>query len=429
MDKVLKITLWGKDVGAIVWDNERNTAVLEFFDSFANNRLDIAPLTMPLEDLQRGERIFSFPALSTKTFQGLPGLIADSLPDDYGNTVIDEWFSSKNISPQITPIDRLMYMGKRAMGALEYEPVITEPLLNESTALEIKELATIAESVLNEREKFQARLSENKKELVDILKVGTSAGGAKPKAIIAYNENTNEVRSGQVKAPKGFSYWLLKFDGLEAGKIKENPAGIGRIEYAYHKMALDCGIQMTECRLWHEGNKAHFMTKRFDRNDQGEKTHTQTLCAMAHYDRDKRYSYEQVFEVMRKLYLSYPEMEQMFRRMVFNVITRNHDDHTKNHAFMMDKQGHWALAPAYDLCYSYSPSGTWTRLHQLSLNGKREKFTHSDLLSTAKKADIRNPKQIIEQISGVVSTWKQYASAFEVPDRYIRQIAENLILF
>jgi len=429
MDKVLKITLWGKDVGAIVWDNERNTAVLEFFDSFANNRLDIAPLTMPLEDLQRGERIFSFPTLNTKTFRGLPGLIADSLPDDYGNTVIDEWFSSKNISPQITPIDRLMYMGKRAMGALEYEPVITEPLLNESTALEIKELATIAESVLNEREKFQARLSENKKELVDILKVGTSAGGAKPKAIIAYNENTNEVRSGQVKAPKGFSYWLLKFDGLEAGKIKENPAGIGRIEYAYHKMALDCGIQMTECRLWHEGNKAHFMTKRFDRNDQGEKTHTQTLCAMAHYDRDKRYSYEQVFEVMRKLYLSYPEMEQMFRRMVFNVITRNHDDHTKNHAFMMDKQGHWALAPAYDLCYSYSPSGTWTRLHQLSLNGKREKFTHSDLLSTAKKADIRNPKQIIEQISGVVSTWKQYASAFEVPDRYIRQIAENLILF
>jgi len=429
MDKVLKITLWGKDVGAIVWDNERNTAVLEFFDSFANNRLDIAPLTMPLEDLQRGERIFSFPTLNTKTFRGLPGLIADSLPDDYGNTVIDEWFSSKNISAQITPIDRLMYMGKRAMGALEYEPVITEPLLNESTALEIKELATIAESVLNEREKFQARLSENKKELVDILKVGTSAGGAKPKAIIAYNENTNEVRSGQVKAPKGFSYWLLKFDGLEAGKIKENPAGIGRIEYAYHKMALDCGIQMTECRLWHEGNKAHFMTKRFDRNDKGEKTHTQTLCAMAHYDRDKRYSYEQVFEVMRKLYLSYPEMEQMFRRMVFNVITRNHDDHTKNHAFMMDKQGHWALAPAYDLCYSYSPSGTWTRLHQLSLNGKREKFTHSDLLSTAKKADIRNPKQIIEQISGVVSTWKQYASAFEVPDRYIRQIAENLILF
>ena len=429
MDKVLKIALWGKDVGAIVWDNERNTAVLEFFDSFANNRLDIAPLTMPLEDLQRGERIFSFPTLNTKTFRGLPGLIADSLPDDYGNTVIDEWFSSKNISAQITPIDRLMYMGKRAMGALEYEPVITEPLLNESTALEIKELATIAESVLNEREKFQARLSENKKELVDILKVGTSAGGAKPKAIIAYNENTNEVRSGQVKAPKGFSYWLLKFDGLEAGKIKENPAGIGRIEYAYHKMALDCGIQMTECRLWHEGNKAHFMTKRFDRNDQGEKTHTQTLCAMAHYDRDKRYSYEQVFEVMRKLYLSYPEMEQMFRRMVFNVITRNHDDHTKNHAFMMDKQGHWALAPAYDLCYSYSPSGTWTRLHQLSLNGKREKFTHSDLLSTAKKADIRNPKQIIEQISGVVSTWKQYASAFEVPDRYIRQIAENLILF
>ena len=426
---VIKVTLWGEEVAAVVWDGGRDVAVLEFFDSFIQSKYDLAPLTMPIEDLQRGERIFSFPALSGKTFQGLPGLIADSLPDDYGNSVIDEWFSKKGLAMNITPVDRLMYIGKRGMGALEYEPVMAEPLLNESTTIEIAELAAIAGNILNEREKFKANLSENKRELIEVLKVGTSAGGAKPKAIIAYNEATNELRSGQVKAPAGFSYWLLKFDGVEGGKIKDNPAGIGRIEYAYHKMAVDCGIRMTECRLWNEGQRAHFMTKRFDRNEEGEKIHIQTLCGIAHYDRDKRYSYEQVFQVMRKLYLPYPEMEQMYRRMIFNVMARNHDDHTKNHSFVMDKEGNWSLSPAYDLCYSYSPSGTWTRLHQLSVNGKRDEFTYNDLLEVAGKADIRNPREIVEQISEVIVRWKQYAIATEVPDNYTRQISENLILF
>lgn len=429
MDRVIKVTLWGEEVAAVVWDGGRDVAVLEFFDSFIQSKYDLAPLTMPIEDLQRGERIFSFPALSGKTFQGLPGLIADSLPDDYGNSVIDEWFSKKGLAMNITPVDRLMYIGNRGMGALEYEPVMAEPLLNESTTIEIAELAAIAGNILNEREKFKANLSENKRELIEVLKVGTSAGGAKPKAIIAYNEATNELRSGQVKAPAGFSYWLLKFDGVEGGKIKDNPAGIGRIEYAYHKMAVDCGIRMSECRLWNEGQRAHFMTKRFDRNEEGEKIHIQTLCGIAHYDRDKRYSYEQVFQVMRKLYLPYPEMEQMYRRMIFNVMARNHDDHTKNHSFVMDKEGNWSLSPAYDLCYSYSPSGTWTRLHQLSVNGKRDEFTYNDLLEVAGKADIRNPREIVEQISEVIVRWKQYAIATEVPDNYTRQISENLILF
>ena len=429
MDRVIKVTLWGEEVAAVVWDGGRDVAVLEFFDSFIQSKYDLAPLTMPIEDLQRGERIFSFPALSGKTFQGLPGLIADSLPDDYGNSVIDEWFSKKGLAMNITPVDRLMYIGNRGMGALEYEPVMAEPLLNESTTIEIAELAAIAGNILNEREKFKANLSENKRELIEVLKVGTSAGGAKPKAIIAYNEATNELRSGQVKAPAGFSYWLLKFDGVEGGKIKDNPAGIGRIEYAYHKMAVDCGIRMTECRLWNEGQRAHFMTKRFDRNEEGEKIHIQTLCGIAHYDRDKRYSYEQVFQVMRKLYLPYPEMEQMYRRMIFNVLARKNDDHTKNHSFVMDKEGNWSLSPAYDLCYSYSPSGTWTRLHQLSVNGKRDEFTYNDLLEVAGKADIRNPREIVEQISEVIVRWKQYAIATEVPDNYTRQISENLILF
>ena len=262
-----------------------------------------------------------------------------------------------------------------------------------------------------------------------MLKVGTSAGGAKPKAIVAYNEITKEFCSGQVQAPEGFGYWLLKFDGMEGGKIKDNPAGIGRIEYAYHKMAVDCGITMTECQLWEEDEKAHFMTKRFDRGEHGEKLHIQTLCAMAHYDRDKRYSYEQLFEVMRKLYLPYRDMENMYRRMVFNVMARNQDDHTKNHSFVMDKSGHWSLAPAYDLCYSYSPSGKWTHLHQLSLNAKRDSFVLEDLLETARKANIRNPKVIIDQVSDVVSNWQQYADSAGVPENYIGQIRDNLILF
>jgi len=429
MDTVLKVTLWDKDVAALAWDEDREVGVLEFFDSFVSEGYDIAPLIMPMDDLRRGERIFSFPALSAKTFQGLPGLLADSLPDDYGNSVIDEWFSQKSISVQLSALDRLMYIGKRGMGALEYKPVIAEPILNESSKLEIAELVEMADSILNEREKFRADLGDNKKALIDVLKVGTSAGGAKPKAIIAYNESTKEVCSGQVQAPEGFGYWLLKFDGIEGGKIKDNPAGIGRIEYAYHKMAMDCGIRMTECRLWDEGEKAHFMTKRFDRSERGKKLHVQTLCALAHYDRDKRYSYEQLFEVMRKLYLPYPEMEQMYRRMVFNVMARNQDDHTKNHSFIMDKTGHWFLAPAYDLCYSYSPSGKWTRLHQLSLNAKRDNFTLNDLLETARKADIRNPRGIIDQVSLMVSEWKRYAGAVEVPENYIDQISHNLLLF
>lgn len=428
MNSVIKLTLWGKEVAAVTWNAGKEIGVIEFFASFVNDGLDIAPLLMPLNDRQRGERIFSFPALRAKTFKGLPGLIADSLPDDYGNSVIDEWFASRQLSLQVTPLDRLCYIGKRGMGALEYVPANYDRSLDESSPLVISELVSLANRVLNQRDQFQADLRENTSTLIDILKVGTSAGGAKPKAIIAFNETTNEVRSGQVKAPEGFTYWLLKFDGVEGGKIKDNPAGIGSIEYAYYKMAVDCGIIMTECRLWHENNHAHFMTKRFDRTDNGEKLHTQTLCAMAHFDRDERYAYEQLFQTMRRLYLSYPEMEQMYRRMVFNVVSRNHDDHTKNHAFLMDKSGKWSLAPAYDLCYTYAPSGKWTNQHQLSLNGKRDNFTLDDLLSTGQKLDIKNPMIIIEQITSVVSQWEMYAKNAEVKREHSKQVQDNLRL-
>jgi serine/threonine-protein kinase HipA len=426
MNSVLKVKLWGKEVAAVAWDSEREIGVLEFFDSFVKEDLDIAPLTMPLNDLRRGERIFSFPVLRGKTFKGLPGLISDSLPDDYGNMVIDEWFANKGLTVDINPLDRLCYIGKRGMGALEFEPANYDKSLDESSHIEIGELVALADEVLNRRESFQDNLLKNKKSVRDILKVGTSAGGAKPKAIIALNDKTKEVRSGQVKAPEGFSYWLLKFDGMEGGKIKDNPKGIGRIEYAYHKMAVDCGIEMSECRLLHEGKNAHFMTKRFDRSENGDKLHIQTLCGISHFDRDERHSYEQLFNTMRNLFLPYPQMEQMFRRMVFNVAARNHDDHTKNHSFIMDNVGSWSLAPAYDLCYAYSPSGKWTNLHQLSLNGKRDNFTLSDIMEVAVKADIKNSKSIIDQVTQVVSKWNNYAREAEVNEEFIKQIDANL---
>lgn len=426
MNIPVKISLWEKEVAVIVWDSKKEYAVIEFLESFVRDKIDLAPLTMPYADLVRGERIFSFPTLSSKTFKGLPGLIADSLPDDYGNSVIDAWFASHGMPVSITPLDRLCYIGKRGMGALEYEPTIADNVLNESSRLEIPALVALADEVLNKRRVFHANLERNEKEIIDVLKVGTSAGGAKPKAIIAFNKKTKEVRSGQVKAPEGFTYWILKFDGMEGGMIKDNPIGIGRIEYAYHKMAVDCGIQMTECQLLHENDKAHFMTKRFDRSNNGDKFHTQTFCAMAHYDRDDRYSYEQLFRIMRQLHLPYSDMEQMYRRMVFNVIAFNHDDHTKNHSFIMNREGEWSLAPAYDLCYSYSPSGKWTNQHQLSLNGKRDNFTQDDLITVGKKMDIRNVTDIIEHITDVVSQWTTYAKMADVNKDHSKQIEDTL---
>ncbi len=426
MQTIVNIKLWGQNVAAIAWDKIREIGVLEFYDSFPKTNWNIAPLTMPLEDIRRGERIFSFSNLKSKTFKGLPGLIADALPDDYGNSVIDEWFFMKGKTVEITPIDRLCYIGKRGMGALEFEPANDDVLLNESSDIDIQELVALSQQILDKRSTFSTTLDNKKDPLIDILRVGTSAGGAKPKAIIAYHAKTKEVRSGQVKAPEGFGYWIIKFDGVEGGAIKDNPLGIGRIEYTYYQMALDCGIDMMPSRLLEDGEKAHFMTRRFDRTDNGEKIMMQTLCGIAHYDRDERYGYEQLFSVMRRLKLDYPDFEQQYRRMVFNVIARNHDDHTKNHSFIMDKDGTWKLAPAYDLCYTYSPSGQWTNKHQMSVNGKRDDFSIQDLVKVGEDQGIHNPKYIVENIISAVSNWPTYASANDVNPAFKMQIGEHL---
>lgn len=428
---IVEVSLLDDKVGALSW-SPNGYGVFEYYPKFVDKGLELAPLVMPLAT-SKG-RIYSFPTNSGHCFLGLPGLISDALPDKYGTEKIDAYLMARGIPMQeITPLDRLCYVGKRAMGALEFEPADKTIGLDESSILDIEALADVAQEVFARRDSFRSLLEQKDKRIIDILKVGTSAGGAKPKAIIAYNEATGEVRSGQVKAPTAdYGYWILKFDGVgfqEHSEIHQDPRGIGQIEYAYYLMARDCGIQMNECRLLAEGDSHHFMTRRFDRTAQGDKIHMQTLAAIAHFDRDRRHTYEQLFEVIRRLGLSYKENEQMYRRMVFNVLSRNHDDHTKNHSFLMSQEGKWSLSPAYDLCYSYNPNGRFTRCHQMYLNGKNTGHTQADLLEVGRKVGIMRPALILEEIQEVVSNWKKYAHEAGVRDKFIREIESNLILF
>lgn len=427
---IVDVKLWGKNVGSLYWEKETGAAVFDYERKFVRSGLDISPIVMSLNEYS--DEPYQFLGNRNNCFKGLPGLFADSLPDAFGNQIINEWFASRGASgKEVTPMDRLCYVGKRAMGALEFEPSQEIEGFEESSIIHVQQLTTLAKSVFIDREAFHAQLNQADKKILVILKVGTSAGGAKPKAIIAYNDATGEVRSGQVQAPEGFGYWLLKFDGgtySEHSEITDNPQGIGNIEYAYYLMAKDCGIDMMECRLLSEGDSSHFMTKRFDRTETGEKIHVQTLAGIAHYDRDQRHSYEEAFRVMRKMRLSYPEQEQLYRRMVFNVMSRNHDDHTKNFSFLMDKKGYWTLAPAYDLCYSYTPNGKWTNRHQLSLNSKQDNFTYGDLVTVGENMGIRNSKHIIEQIREIVSHWNDYAKEGGVTKGHSQIINDNLLL-
>lgn len=422
---VVEVLMWGKPIGLLSWNNELDIAVFEYNTTFSGSGIEVSPIMMPLSQ----DRKYYFTTNKGNCFKGLPGLIADSLPDDFGSRLIDEWFAVHNENGHPTPLDRLCYVGKRGMGALEFKPSTKIDENTISDKLYISELTELARQVLNDREGFQTKIKEADTGVRELLKIGTSAGGAKPKAIIAYNEKTGDIRSGQVDTLEGYGYWLVKFDGVaEKQKIRENPKGIGAIEYAYYLMALDCDISMSESRLMNDGEYRHFMTRRFDRSETGEKLHTQTLAALAHFDRDLPHSYEEAFSVMRLMGLSIKEQKEFYTRMVFNVIARNNDDHTKNHSFIMNKSGEWRLAPAYDLCYNYSASSRWISMHQLSLNGKREGFTVEDLLSVGIKMEIPEPQRIIEKVNDVVAGWDDYAKKADVPAKYIETIKKNLWL-
>ncbi|MBA3582208.1 MAG: type II toxin-antitoxin system HipA family toxin [Gammaproteobacteria bacterium] len=412
MNTVAEVKLWGRTIGAIALNDDSDIASFEYDRAFAQSDIQIAPLTMPLSN-----RVYRFPELARNTFYGLPGLLADSLPDKFGNALINAWLATQGRrADSFNAIERLCYTGDRGMGALEYAPA-TGPTANSVQQLQVDQLVQLASDILSQRDTLHAELNEQHSSaaLKHIFQVGTSAGGARAKAVIAWNPATNEVRSGQIEAGNGFQHWLLKFDGVSNNKDKEleDPKGYGLIEYAYYKMALDAGITMNECRLLTEHNRHHFMTKRFDRLDNGAKLHMQSLCALAHYDFNMAgaYSYEQAFMVMRQLRLPMQDIEQLFRRMTFNIIARNQDDHVKNIAFLMDKQGTWRLSPAFDITYAYQPNGLWTSQHQMMLNGKRDGFTFEDFKSCAKTVGLKKGRaeSIIKEVIEVVKHWTDYA--------------------
>ncbi|HOW51307.1 MAG TPA: type II toxin-antitoxin system HipA family toxin [bacterium] len=422
--QVAKVTLWDTIVGAVAWNDLKGCAEFEYDPRFLDKGWNIAPLLMPTTGAQG--KIFSFPALNRETYRGLPGLLADSLPDRFGNAVLHAWLAREGRDPlSISPIERLCYTGKRGMGALEYEPAL-ERQLTGSTAVEVEHLAELARAVLDERKRFESDLSG--KGLHEILRVGTSAGGARAKAVIAFNPATGKVRSGQIEGLSGFEYWLIKFDGV-SGPGLADPRGFGKIEYAYHLMAKQCGIEMMPCRLHHENGRAHFMTKRFDRIG-SQKLHLQTLCAVAHFDYNDPtlYSYEQAFQTMRSLALPYTDAEQLYRRMVFNVVARNQDDHTKNFSFLMDTAGRWRLAPAYDITYAVDPANRWLAAHQLSVNGKRADINRQDLLTVAHNMNIKKPGDIIDEVVDAVASWSEFAKEATVSRSRSAAIAKTHLL-
>ncbi|MBG0758390.1 toxin HipA [Vibrio cidicii] len=438
--EVITITYQGDLVGAVSFDTEKGLGSFEYDPSFVKKGVELSPIKMPLSN-----RIYRFPELDFNTFKGLPGLIADSLPDDFGNAVLNAWVASQGRSPSdITPLQRLQYTGKRGMGALEYAPATKLQSLNASQQVEIQSLVSIAQEILDSRGNFEVELKQNgqddREAMMSLLSVGMSAGGARPKAVLAFNEDFTQVRSGQTKVPSGFTHYLMKFDGVsEHNKNQEtfgDPLGYGAMEFVYHLMANKCGVDMMPCRLLHEGNRRHFITQRFDRI-KNSKVHVQTLNGLAHIDYKKpgSFSYAELFGIARQLKLSAVEAEQLFKRMTFNIIARNHDDHSKNFAYMLKqdrlKKDKWSLAPAYDLAYSYKPGSKWVNSHWMSLNGKRDNFTRSDFYSLEKLSPIFNKRKIDDIIDSTiehVSTWRQLAEEWDVPKTLIDEIQENLRL-
>ena len=422
---VAAVELWGTRIGAVALTDSNGVASFEYEPSFLASGIQLAPLMMAL-----AARVYSFPELQRRTFRGLPGLLADSLPDRFGNNLINAWLARQGRTPEsFDAVERLCYTGQRGMGALEFKPV-QGPSAQTSGAIQIAELVALASEILSQQQGLATSFQgpEREEALQTILRVGTSAGGARAKALIVWNASTGEVRSGQLEAPPGFSHWLLKFDGVSGNKDKEleDPQGYGLIELAYSRMARAAGITMTDCRLLEENGRQHFMTRRFDRDDAGNKLHMQSLGALAHFDYNEpgSYSYEQAFLVMRQLQLPMQALEEQYRRMVFNLIARNQDDHVKNIAFLMDRDGQWSLSPAFDITWSFNPAGDWTATHQMSVNGKRDQFTRADLLAVGRSAQLKRGRAeaITEEVIAAVRDWPLYAAEANVREESCSQI-------
>jgi len=426
-----KVLLWGSEIGAVSWLENREIGVFQYTPAFLRSGIQVSPLMMPLNEFP-----YEFPALAKNTFRGLPGLLADSLPDKFGNAIIDAWLASQGrTAASFNSVERLCYIGSRGMGALEFKPTIFEHSTKEKK-IELEQLVNLVNKILDQRAGLIGVLAgtDDQEVLEDILRVGTSAGGARAKAILAWNPNTKEFRSGQLALEPGFEHWLLKFDGITNNRDKEiaDPLGYGKIEYAYYQIAKEIGINMMYSTLHHEGGRSHFMTKRFDRTENGGKIHTQTLGALAHYDYNiaGSNSYEQAIQLMKRLRLSRKDLEQQVLRTLFNVIGRNQDDHVKNIAFLMDRGGNWTLSPAYDLTYSWNPSGEFTSQHQMSVNNKRDNFTRDDIMEFAKTAGFKMnvANDMIDLVITKFEKWPEIANSVGVSSEKIDKIYSSLRL-
>lgn len=433
--EVLNVNYHQHHVGAASFDGNTGLGYFEYTPAFIKTGIELSPLKMPLSS-----QIYTFPELGNDTFKGLAGLIADSLPDDFGNAVLNAWVASKGRQPSdITPLQRLQYTGKRGMGALEYTPATKLKHLNASQQVDIASLVGIAQEILDSRSQFTVALNqeqEDREAMLALLSVGMSAGGARPKAVLAFNDDFSEIRSGQTTIPSGFTHYLMKFDGISEHRANKetfgDPLGYGAMEYVYHLLATACGINMMPCKLLNEGNRRHFITQRFDRIC-NQKVHVQTLNGLAHvnYKLAGTYSYAELFGVARRLKLSASDAEQLLRRMVFNIIARNHDDHSKNVAFILNEQQQWQLAPAYDLAYSYKPNSFWVNSHWMTLNGKRDHFTIKDFYSLQKISPLFSKhkiNQIVDETISHVATWAKLAREHDVPKTLIDEVASNLRL-
>lgn len=426
------IKIWGELVGAVAWNEDDQLASFEYDVDFLQKQWDLAPIKMPISN---GPRIYSFPELRLgreriyDTFKGLPGLLADMLPDKYGNQLIDAWLAQQGRPiDSMNPVEKLCFIGSRGMGAIEFEPTQFTKR-KRAYDIQVSSLVAVSQKMLQKREVFTTDLSKDEaKSMMDIMKIGTSAGGARPKAVIAYNEETGAVKSGQTNVPKGFEHWLIKLDGVSDAQFGAS-RGYGRVEMAYYLMAIDCGVDMMESRLLEENGRAHFMTKRYDREPGNVRHHVQTWCAINHFDFNdmNSYSYEQLFQTMRVLALDYQEAEQMFRRMVFNVLARNCDDHTKNFSFRLKKDHRWTLAPAYDICYAYDPKSIWVSQHALSINGKRSEQKRADFMTIARSMNIKKAATIIDELCEKIANWRSYAEQVGVDEQKVKRIQDSFI--
>ena len=425
MNTTASVNLWGRRIGAVTWDDINWYGIFQYASDFVKKRIQVSPLVMPLR-----EEAYSFPALNRDTFRGLPGMLADSLPDKFGNSVFMAWLSQQKRSLEsFNPVEQLCYIGKRGMGALEFEPVIGGPF-SEGTSIVIASLVELANRIVNYRGQLEGVFSgeSNVGAITNILQVGSSAGGARAKAILAWNPETNEFRSGRLPVGSGFEYWIMKFDGVTDKSLQVGePKGFGKIEFAYSEMAKEAGIVMTKCHLHTEGGRSHFMTKRFDRNDKCEKIHMQSLGALTHSDFNQAatYSYEQIIFDMGRLNLSHVDKEQQVLRAMFNVVARNQDDHVKNISFLMDQEGEWHLSPAYDVTYSFRTSSKWVGQHQMFINGKRDNFEMEDFIKLSELADIKpaKAKELLEHITLTVKDWPEFAKKAKVNNTTIEKIS------